>query len=103
VPEGDTLARIAAGLRPVLVGQPVVAARARLPGPLVDRLIGRTIVAVESLGKNLLIRFEHGLELRTHLRMHGTWHRYRPGERGRRAAGRADGAGADPRHDRPRA
>jgi formamidopyrimidine-DNA glycosylase len=43
MPEGDTLARIAAGLRPVLVGQPVTAARARLPGPNVDHVVGRTI------------------------------------------------------------
>ena len=89
MPEGDTLARIAAGLRPALVGQPVVAARARLPGPKVDRVVGRTITEVLSVGKNLLIRLDNGLELRTHLRMHGTWHRYRPGERWRRAPARA--------------
>src|SRR4029077_18397093 len=40
-------------------------------------------------GKNLLIRFDNGLELRTHLRMNGSWHRYRPGERWRRPVGRA--------------
>jgi hypothetical protein len=32
---------------------------------------------------------DNGLELRTHLRMNGTWHRYRPGERWRRPPGRA--------------
>jgi endonuclease-8 len=36
-----------------------------------------------------LIRFDNGLEIRTHLRMNGSWHRYRPGERWRRPAGRA--------------
>jgi len=89
VPEGDTLARIAAGLGPVLVGRPVTAARARIPGPKVDRIVGRTVTEVLSAGKNLLIRFDSGLELRTHLRMLGTWHRYRPGERWRRAPARA--------------
>jgi endonuclease-8 len=89
VPEGDTLARIAAGLGPVLVGRPVTAARARIPGPKVDRIVGRTVTEVVSAGKNLLIRFDNGLELRTHLRMLGTWHRYRPGERWRRAPARA--------------
>ena len=89
MPEGDTLARTAAGLRPHLVGRPVLAARARVPGPQVSRLVGSTVTDVVSLGKNLLIRFDGGLELRTHLRMHGTWHRYRPGEPWRRAAGRA--------------
>ena len=41
------------------------------------------------VGKNLLIRFDNGLELRTHLRMNGSWHRYRPGERWRRPPARA--------------
>lgn len=57
--------------------------------PQVQRLIGRRIDAVESLGKNLLLRFDGGLEIRTHLRMHGSWHRYRPGERWRRSPARA--------------
>jgi endonuclease-8 len=55
----------------------------------VSRIVGREITAVEALGKNLLIRFDNGLELRTHLRMNGSWHRYRPGERWRRPPGRA--------------
>jgi endonuclease-8 len=89
VPEGDTLFRTAAGLRPHLVGRTVTAARARRPGPQIERVIGTTIEAVESQGKNLLIRFDNGLELRTHLRMNGSWHRYRPGERWRRPEARA--------------
>jgi len=91
VPEGDTLYRTAAGLRPHLLGRPVTAARTGGPGPVpqVHRLIGRRIDAVESQGKNLLIRFDGGLELRTHLRMNGSWHRYRPGEPWRRPASRA--------------
>ena len=91
MPEGDTLFRTAAGLRPHLVGRVVTAARAAGPGPIpqVARLVGRRIDAVESVGKNLLIRFDGGLEVRTHLRMRGSWHRYRPGEAWRRPAGRA--------------
>lgn len=91
MPEGDTLFRTAAGLRPYLVGRTVTAARASGPGPVpqVHRVIGQEISAVESLGKNLLIRFDNGLELRTHLRMTGSWHRYRPGERWRRPPARA--------------
>jgi endonuclease-8 len=87
--EGDTLARIAVGLRPHLAGRVVTAARARLPGPQVSRVVGQRIDAVEAVGKNLLIRFENGLELRTHLGLHGSWHRYRPGEAWRRPASRA--------------
>ena len=89
MPEGDTLARTAAGLRPYLVGREVSGAKARAPGPQVDRLVGSTVTGVESMGKNLLIRFDNGLEVRTHLRMRGSWHRYRPGEAWRRPAGRA--------------
>jgi endonuclease VIII len=89
MPEGDTLFRTAAGLRPHLVGRVVTAVRARVPGPRVERVVGATVTAVDAVGKNLLIRFGNGLELRTHLRMHGTWHRYRPGEPWRRPAGRA--------------
>jgi endonuclease-8 len=89
MPEGDTLARTAAGLRPHLVDRRVSAARARTPGPRVERIVGATIVTVEASGKNLLIRFDNGLVIRTHLRMNGSWHRYPPGARWRRPADRA--------------
>ena len=91
MPEGDTLFRTAQGLRPYLVGRDVRAARAQGPGPVpqVQRIVGKRVDAVEAQGKNLLIRFDGGLELRTHLRMNGSWHRYRPGERWRRPPGRA--------------
>jgi endonuclease-8 len=89
MPEGDTLVRTADGLRPFLVGRRVTAASARAPGPQAERLVGATVIGVEATGKNLLIRFDNGLEVRTHLHMHGSWHRYRPGERWRRPAARA--------------
>ncbi len=89
MPEGDTLFRTAAGLRPHLVGRRVAVARARVPGPAVERVVGATVTSVDAIGKNLLVRFDNGLQLRTHLRMHGAWHRYRPGEPWRRPAGRA--------------
>jgi endonuclease-8 len=89
MPEGDTLHRTASGLAPHLVGRTVSAARVRAGGPQVQRVVGATITSVEAVGKNLLIRFDNGLELRTHLRMTGSWHRYRPGEPWRRPAARA--------------
>jgi endonuclease VIII len=85
MPEGDTIYRTAEVLRRVLVGRHVTAARAQA-GPGVRRvpdlapLVGTTVGAVESRGKHLLIRFSDGHTLRTHLRMRGSWHRYRPGE-----------------------
>jgi endonuclease VIII len=89
MPEGDTLVRTAAGLRPHLLGRTVTAASARRPGPRAELLVGATVTAVETVGKNVLIRFDNGLEVRTHLGLHGSWHRYRPGERWRRAPSRA--------------
>jgi len=89
MPEGDTLFRIAAGLRPYLAGRRIVAAAARSPGPRAELLEGTTVESVEARGKHLLIRFDSGLVLRTHLGMHGSWHRYAPGERWRRPPSRA--------------
>jgi endonuclease VIII len=89
VPEGDTIFQTAAALRPLLVGQTVVGARARVPGPQIQRVIGARVLAVEPQGKHMLIRFDNGLTLHTHLRMGGTWHRYAPGERWRLPAWRA--------------
>src|SRR3954454_16107969 len=89
MPEGDTLHRTATGLAPHLVGRAVSAARVRPGGPQVARVVGATITSVEAVSKNLLIRFDNGLEIRTHLRMTGSWHRYRPGERWRRSPARA--------------
>src|SRR5262249_49089028 len=62
---------------------PVMAAARRL------RVVGRTIESVEARGKHLLLRFEGGPVLHTHLGMHGSWHLYRPGSRGRRPPHRA--------------
>ncbi len=48
-----------------------------------QRVVGTRVVAIEPIGKHMLIRFDNGLTLHTHLRMGGTWHRYAPGERWR--------------------
>lgn len=89
MPEGDTIFQTAAALRPLLLGQPIVAARARIPGPAIERVVGTHVTSVEPVGKHMLIRFDNGLALHTHLRMGGTWHRYAPGERWRMPAWRA--------------
>jgi len=89
VPEGDTLFRTAVVLREVLLGRTVSSARGRPDGVQLERVIGATIMSVESRGKHLLIDFSNGLTLHTHLRMHGSWHRYRPWETWKRPADRA--------------
>jgi len=83
VPEGDTIFQTAAALRPLLVGKQILAASARAPGPQIQRVVGAHVTAVEPIGKHMLIRFDNGLTLHTHMRMAGTWHRYAPGERWR--------------------
>jgi endonuclease-8 len=52
-------------------------------------VVGSTVDRVEAVGKHLLIGFDTGLTLHTHLRMHGSWHRYRIGEHWRVAGSRA--------------
>jgi endonuclease-8 len=47
------------------------------------------VTAIQTQGKNLLVRFSNGLEVRTHLKLYGSWHRYRPGERWRMPESRA--------------
>src|SRR3954453_12113778 len=75
MPEGDSLHRAARRLQ-VLVGEKVAVEtphpRARVTG-VAERLDGRRLEGVEAIGKNLLLRFEGGLVLRSHLRMKGRW------------------------------
>lgn len=89
MPEGDTIHRTAAVLDRALRGGVVRSARAQ-PGPLLrripdlSRLVGLRVEGVGAAGKHLLIAFVdepgHRLTLRTHMRMTGSWHRYRQGE-----------------------
>jgi endonuclease VIII len=75
MPEGDALHRAARRLQ-VLVGQelevetPNPRAAVKQLAPVLD---GRRLESVEAVGKNLLLRFEGGLVLRSHLRMKGRW------------------------------
>ncbi|MGZ4708841.1 MAG: DNA-formamidopyrimidine glycosylase family protein [Acidimicrobiales bacterium] len=85
MPEGDTIFRAAARLRPVLEGHEVrrlEAPRASGPRPPIDT----TVESVEAVGKHLLITFGDGIVLRTHMRMSGSWHLYRTGERWQKPA-----------------
>src|SRR4051794_16463073 len=83
MPEGDTLHRAANRLRPALVGATL--RRFEAPRLLGDPPApGSEITGVEAVGKHLLIDFDSGLTLRTHLGMPGSWHLYREGERWRK-------------------
>ena len=75
MPEGDALHRAARRLQP-LVGENVQVEtpnpRAQL-GRIAERLDGRRLLSVEAVGKILLLSFEGGYVLRSHLRMTGRW------------------------------
>src|SRR5690348_669781 len=85
MPEGDTIFRAARAMNQALAGKRVTRFESVLPKlTRVDEdrpLAGRTIESVTSAGKWNLIRFSGDLILLTHMRMNGSWHLYRPGER----------------------
>jgi endonuclease VIII len=85
MPEGDSIFRAARSMHRVLAGHVVTrfeTAYAHLDRVNVDTPIaGRTIERIESAGKHHLIVLSGDLILRTHMRMNGSWHLYRHGER----------------------
>jgi endonuclease VIII len=93
MPEGDTIAYAANRMRPVLTG--------RVPDEIVtpqrrherdrwpERLAGQAVRRIDTHGKHLLVRFEGGLVIHSHLGMSGAWGVYGPGRRWRRSANRA--------------
>lgn len=89
MPEGDTIFRAARTLHRALAGRAVTRFESVFPAlarvDLDTPLTGRTIERVEARGKHLLMWFSGDLILRTHMRMHGSWHLYRPQERWQRA------------------
>jgi endonuclease-8 len=90
MPEGDTILRAARALHRVLAGHTVTRFESVYPAlnrVAEDRpIVGRTIESVSARGKHLLMSFSDDLILRTHMRMNGSWHLYRPGARWQRPA-----------------
>jgi endonuclease-8 len=75
MPEGDALHRVAARLQP-LGGERIEASSPNPQGEatgVADAVDGRVLVRVEAVGKHLLLHFEGGVVLRSHLRMTGRW------------------------------
>ena len=97
MPEGDTIYRAARTLHRALAGRIVTRFQTELAQlAVVDRdqpIAGRSVERVEAAGKHCLMTFSGpaspatnsaaagGLVLRTHMRMNGSWHIYRPGEK----------------------
>jgi endonuclease-8 len=92
MPEGDSIFRAARTLDRALAGRTVTRFESVFPRlTRVDQdhpIRGRTLERVTPRGKHLLMWFSGALVLHTHMRMKGSWHLYRPGERWMR-----------PRHD----
>ncbi|HUP64820.1 MAG TPA: DNA-formamidopyrimidine glycosylase family protein [Thermoanaerobaculia bacterium] len=88
MPEGDTIYRVARTLQIAIGGRTVTRFQSEFPHlNRIDEdhpLSGRSVESVAAAGKHLLIRFSGDLVLRSHMRMNGSWHVYRPGERWQR-------------------
>jgi endonuclease VIII len=79
MPEGDSIHNLAARLSRVLVDREVRAFEAHaIDDAASASVVGRTIVAVDARGKNLLVRFDDGRALHVHLRMLGRLRIERP-------------------------
>ncbi|MBW4720136.1 Fpg/Nei family DNA glycosylase [Saccharothrix obliqua] len=89
MPEGDTVFLTGRRLDEALAGRTLLRADLRHPRWAEVDLTGRDVVGVATVGKHILTRFSGDLTLRSHLRMDGSWHLYRPGDRWRRPAHQA--------------
>ena len=81
MPEGDTIHRSATRLARALVGKTIVRFESGVPELARARLAGREVTRIDARGKHLAVHFDDGHVLLTHMRMTGSWHLYRAGER----------------------
>jgi endonuclease-8 len=85
--EGDSILRLARRLDEALGGEAISVStpgQRRPAGLSTAELDGRLLERAESRGKHLLLHFEAGLVLHSHLGMRGSWQIYSAGERWRR-------------------
>lgn len=81
MPEGDTLFKAARTLGERLTGETVRAFRSQMGARVDAGRVGKRIERVDARGKNLLVVFEDGWTLHTHLRMSGSWRLFAVGQR----------------------
>jgi endonuclease-8 len=84
MPEGDTIFRAARSLGQWLEGREITGTRTTVAALPAAKLVGQRVTSVEAKAKHLLVRFDSGMVLHTHMRMTGAWHVYRAGERWRK-------------------
>jgi len=73
MPEGDTVWLTATRLHDALAGQVVTTFDLRVPQLATSDLTGDTVREVAARGKHILMRFDNGQTLHSHLRMDGSW------------------------------
>lgn len=81
MPEGDVVLRTARRLHTALAGKTLTRSDLRWPSLATVDLTGHDVIEVVAVGKHLLIRIQGGLTLHSHLRMDGSWHLHRTGQR----------------------
>lgn len=81
MPEGDSVAGHAVRLRQVLVGRIIVEVRGTAPSVRANsgRILDATVVAVRTVGKNLIVDTDTDYSIRVHLGMVGYWRISRSG------------------------
>jgi endonuclease-8 len=93
MPEGDTIRSAANRIGAALIGSEIETIETPQPRHAkdgwADRLAGRKVYAIDVHGKHLMMRFDGGLTIHSHLRMTGAWGVYPRGRRWRRGAHRA--------------
>ncbi|MGY1620035.1 DNA-formamidopyrimidine glycosylase family protein [Geodermatophilus sp. SYSU D00691] len=83
MPEGDTVWLAAKRMQQALAGATLRRGEFRVPQLAAVDLAGVGVREVVPRGKHMLIRLDDERTLRTHFRMDGSWHLYRPGAKWR--------------------
>lgn len=93
MPEGDTIRSAANRVGAALIDREIESIATPHPrfgrDGWPERLAGRRVRAVDAHGKHLMMRFEGGLTIHSHLRMTGAWGVYPRGKRWHRGPHRA--------------
>ena len=84
MPEGDTVFLAGHRMNEALAGKTLLRGEMRHPKLAALDLAGLDVLGVRTYGKHMFTRFSDGNSLRSHFRMDGAWHLYRPGMRWRR-------------------
>ncbi len=79
MPEGPEIRRAADQVVKVLLGRPLETVEFGLDHlrPFESQLTGHTVTAIETRGKAMLTRFDHGLTMYSHNQLYGRWYTVR--------------------------